>query len=167
VPSASPETVVDRITRELACAILRGEHTPRSKLPTVRALAREYDVTAPTIQRVVAQLEALGLVEARQGSRTVVNDPHESGGLALLPFWLRAYQHDPPRAAAMLADLLSLRRDVTVALFPRIRQLMKPADLVAAGEAFAADLDHVPLNAAVRKIFENTEGKTHQVTRSA
>ncbi|MCA9666083.1 MAG: GntR family transcriptional regulator [Myxococcales bacterium] len=132
------QTIVDHLTTQLACAILRGEHAPGSRLPTVRALATAHEVTAPTIQRVVAQLEALGLVDARQGSGTRVNDPREHGSVALLPYWLLAYADQPERAAALLADVLALRRDMALVMLERLRAHIDDNGLLAAGEALGA-----------------------------
>jgi DNA-binding FadR family transcriptional regulator len=51
----------------------------------VRALATTHGVTVPTIQRVIARLEALGIAHARQGSGVSVLDPARHGGLSLIP----------------------------------------------------------------------------------
>ncbi|MCZ7646759.1 MAG: substrate-binding domain-containing protein [Planctomycetota bacterium] len=45
-----------------------ADGTYREKLPTLRALAREFEVNLKTIQKVVRRMEEAGLVAARQGS---------------------------------------------------------------------------------------------------
>ena len=84
------KTVAESIERTLAIEILQGKRVPGAQLPPVRALAEEYGVTPPTIQRVVERLAIQGLVTARRGSGVTVNDPEGSGSLSLLPLWLEA-----------------------------------------------------------------------------
>lgn len=72
-------------------------------------------MTPPTVQRVIARLEAKQLVDARQGHGVTVLDP-EAAGLALLPLWFEVYRDEPDRACAVLAEFLELRRVVAVHL---------------------------------------------------
>jgi DNA-binding FadR family transcriptional regulator len=134
--------VAERIERRLACEIIRGERAPGSQLPPVRELARHHAVTPPTIQRVIDRLAAGGLVQARRGSGVTVCDPRRSGDLALLPLWFEALADQPARAAAILADVLELRRVVGAHLVrsaaPRLaRQAHRLAELTAAAAAAA------------------------------
>jgi len=135
-------TVVDRIVRELAVAILRGERTPGSMLPQVRALAARYTVTLPTIQRVVAQLEAMGLVAAHQGRGTMVLDPARRGDGSLLPLQIEAFRDQPDRAATLVADFLELRRALAQLVVARIvRSALPVAELHAALEGAVTRLE--------------------------
>jgi DNA-binding FadR family transcriptional regulator len=113
----STATKAAAIERRLAYEILRGERVAGSQLPPVRELARVFRVTPPTIQRVIERLETSGLVSARRGSGVTVREPRRSGDLALLPLWFEALADQPDRAAAMLADVLELRRVVAAHLF--------------------------------------------------
>ena len=79
-----------RIERSLTTAVLRGEFATGARLPTVRALAKTFDVNPATVQRALAGLEHSGLVTAHQGSGIVVNDPELSGDVSLMPAWLEA-----------------------------------------------------------------------------
>jgi DNA-binding FadR family transcriptional regulator len=101
----------DRIEHALRLAILRGVHPPGSRIPAVRALAAAHGVNAATIQRALARLEATGLVVARPGRGTIVQDPARHGDLTLLPAWLEALT-DADAAAAVLGDFLKLRRTI-------------------------------------------------------
>lgn len=105
-------SVAERIERELALRILRGEVAPESRLPSVRALAAEFEVTVPTIQRAIAGLGTRGLVTAVQGSGLEVHDPEAVLDPVLLPLWFEALADQPARAARMLGDFLELRRVV-------------------------------------------------------
>ncbi|MCA9534124.1 MAG: FadR family transcriptional regulator [Myxococcales bacterium] len=125
------ETTVDVLERTLVRRILRREYPAGANLPSVRALAAEFDVTAPTIQRVTARLEAHGLVEARHGSGVRVLDATRTGGLSLLPLWFDALSDNPKEAARVFRECMELRRLVTLHLAPRI-------DAVAAAPGLAA-----------------------------
>jgi DNA-binding FadR family transcriptional regulator len=123
------DTFVDRITRTIAIEILRGDVAPGVRLPTVRALAQIHGVHVATIQRVVAQLEAMGLVEAVHGSGVRALDPRRNGDLSLLPLWLAAFAADRDAAARLLDQFLEVRRILAVSLFERF------ADRSAAAQA--------------------------------
>ena len=109
-------TVAADIERVIALEILRGERGPDSHLPPVRELARNFGVTAPTIQRVVDRLASTGLVTVRRGSGVRVNDVRACGDLSLLPLWFEALRGNPSRAGKILGDFLELRRVVAILL---------------------------------------------------
>ena len=111
----------ERIGRDLTRAILRGTHAPGTHLPTLRHLAADYGVNPATMQRALARLEARGLVTARQGSGLRVNDPAEGGDLSLVPELLAAWSDDPDRSAAVLDELLEVRRVLAARLVVRHR----------------------------------------------
>lgn len=100
--------------RDIECAlarrIYRGEIPVGATLPTVRALAAEFDVTVPTIQRAVARLAATGLVVTRQGSGITVQDPLALGNLQVVGDLIEACADQPERVGPLLADYLELRR---------------------------------------------------------
>lgn len=134
-------TNVDHIQRTLVRRILRGEYPADANLPPVRTLADEFGVTPPTIQRVVAGLEAQGLVEARQGSGVRVRDPRRHGSLSLLPAWFDSLTDRPDEAARVFAESMELRRLVAMHLARRIRPGNLTPDLVAALAAVQAATD--------------------------
>ena len=114
-------TVPARLERALTLAILRGEYPPGGMLPTVREMAREFQVNAATVQRVVARLEMTGLVSVRRGSGIRVNDPDLCSDLSLLPAWVEALREEPARAASIVADFLELRRMIAGRLIVKHR----------------------------------------------
>jgi len=128
------ETTVDVLERTLVRRILRREYPPGANLPSVRQLAAEFDVTAPTIQRVTARLEAHGLVEARHGSGVRVLDASRKGGLSLLPLWFDALSDSPAEATRVFRECMELRRLVAVHLGPRIDVVSAAPGLLAALE---------------------------------
>ncbi|MCB9525236.1 MAG: GntR family transcriptional regulator [Myxococcales bacterium] len=99
-----------QIEQTLTRQILAGTYPPGTRLPSMRALAGEHDVTVNTVQRAVARLERAGLVQARQGSGLTVQDPQRCGDLSLLPAWFEALADNPPRAAELLRGFLEVRR---------------------------------------------------------
>jgi len=115
------------IERSLTRDILRGHYAAGSRLPTLRELGLAFSVNPSTMQRVIAALEARGLVTARQGSGLRVNDPREVGDLSLIPLWIEATLDDPARATSLLEELLELRRAVAVRLIVRHRQRLLDA----------------------------------------
>ncbi len=169
----APTTAVEAIARTIALAILRGEHAPGANLPSLRDLAEAHAVTLPTVQRVVARLEAQGLVTARHGSGVRVLDPARHAELSLTPLWFEALP--PPEAAALLSDLLAVRRvvaghlvagarDAVAAALPTLAALL--ADLLGTVDiarraerdlAFTATFVEATGNRAVRAVFRSIE----------
>lgn len=117
VASASDRTVAGNIEHALALSILSGERGPGSRLPSVRDLAQQYDVTVPTVQRALDRLGSMGLVTAKRGSGITVEDPRRNMNLSLIPLWFEALSGKPDKAAKILKDFLALRRLITAHLF--------------------------------------------------
>jgi GntR family transcriptional regulator, transcriptional repressor for pyruvate dehydrogenase complex len=69
---------------ELRDAILSGRYAPGERLPTLRALSADLDVTVTTVRLALGRLEQLRLVETRHGDATRVLDWRTSGGLEAL-----------------------------------------------------------------------------------
>jgi DNA-binding LacI/PurR family transcriptional regulator len=70
-----PRTAVGiaaQIRTRIAFLIADGELTPGERLPPVRSLARQLDVSINTVRSAYAKLEADGLVQTRHGVGTVV-----------------------------------------------------------------------------------------------
>jgi DNA-binding FadR family transcriptional regulator len=64
--------VADQIVGDLRRQILSGELADGARLPSERELAAHYDVSAPTIREAIRVLTVMGLLNARNGSRTTV-----------------------------------------------------------------------------------------------
>ena len=154
------ETTVDVLERTLVRRILRREYAPGVNLPSVRQLAAEFDVTAPTIQRVTARLEAHGLVEARHGSGVRVLDATKKGGLSLLPLWFDALSDNPQEATRVFRECMELRRLVAVHLAPRI-------DVVSAAPGLLAALERTREAKTVDELMEADLSFTRAVLDAA
>lgn len=67
------------IKQRLEDLILDGEFKPGQKLPPERELARQFNVSRPSLREAIQQLEARGLVARRQGDGTFVTDFIDAG----------------------------------------------------------------------------------------
>ncbi|MDN3717153.1 pyruvate dehydrogenase complex transcriptional repressor PdhR [Vibrio breoganii] len=62
----------DVIERELETLILDGILSPGQQLPPERELAKQFDVSRPSVREAIQRLEAKGLLTRRQGGGTFV-----------------------------------------------------------------------------------------------
>ncbi|AOW77750.1 transcriptional regulator PdhR [Colwellia sp. PAMC 20917] len=69
----------DVILRQLEALILEGSLQAGEKLPPERELAKQFDVSRPSLREAIQKLEAKGLVNRRQGGGTFVSDQILSG----------------------------------------------------------------------------------------
>jgi len=138
------EKVADRIANDIADRILLGTIPPQVHLPPVRRLAEQYRVNVSTIQRVITQLESLGLVDVRRGSGATVRDIQSAGGLDLLPMMISAHSAAPERAGKILADYLEVRRILSIHVLE---------SLLARKEYLCID----PIKSAVKELDENVK----------
>lgn len=117
----SSGTIVEEIASSICQKIFREDYEAGNKLPPLRTLAKQYDVTLPTIQRVIARMEELGVITVRQGSGVTVLDPLTNAHPSAMPYWLEAFREDPPEVARLLGDFLSLRSELAISLLISIR----------------------------------------------
>ncbi|WP_085298342.1 pyruvate dehydrogenase complex transcriptional repressor PdhR [Cognaticolwellia mytili] len=71
----------DVIQSQLETMILEGSLKPGQKLPAERELAKQFDVSRPSLREAIQKLEAKNLVTRRQGGGTYVNE-NILGGLS-------------------------------------------------------------------------------------
>ena len=64
----------DVILAQLETMILEGSLKPGQKLPAERELAKQFDVSRPSLREAIQKLEAKNLVTRRQGGGTYVSD---------------------------------------------------------------------------------------------
>lgn len=71
----TPKTpIYQSIMKHITQNIQNGQLLPGQKLPSERKLASIIGVNRSTIVRVMAELEAKGIIKRQQGSGTMVND---------------------------------------------------------------------------------------------
>lgn len=104
-PLATPERarLVDQIVDILIDAVLDGRYPPGSVLPPERELAEAMGVNRTSLRQATARLAQVGLVEARQGIGTVVQDPAGTTDAALMAQFLMRVGPD------LLEELLEVR----------------------------------------------------------
>ena len=64
----------DVIEQQLEFLILEGTLRPGEKLPPERELAKQFDVSRPSLREAIQRLEAKGLLLRRQGGGTFVQN---------------------------------------------------------------------------------------------
>ena len=71
--------ISDVIAEELESMILEGSLKPGQRLPSERELAKQFDVSRPSLREAVQKLVAKGLLNSRQGGGTFVSETLDSG----------------------------------------------------------------------------------------
>ena len=95
----------DVIQSQLETMILEGSLKPGQKLPAERELAKQFDVSRPSLREAIQKLEAKNLVTRRQGGGTYVNE-NILGGLSDPLFALMADNNESQ------FDLLEFRHGI-------------------------------------------------------
>lgn len=106
---------------QLRDAILRGELAAGSRLPPERNLAETLGVNRATVRIALHELEAAGLVAARQGSGYAVRDFRQQGGPDLLGP-LADVARSQGTLPALAADLLLVRRKLAEGVLLRMAE---------------------------------------------
>ena len=68
-----------QVKNRIAYLIGSGEYHPGDRLPTVRALAVDLDISYNTVNRAYMDLEREGYISTRKGRGTFVAERHEIG----------------------------------------------------------------------------------------
>ena len=100
----------DVIEQQLEYLILEGTLRPGEKLPPERELAKQFDVSRPSLREAIQRLEAKGLLLRRQGGGTFVQTnlwQSFSDPLAELLAGLREWQHLPDPMHVIAASLFA------------------------------------------------------------
>ncbi|RMF14107.1 MAG: GntR family transcriptional regulator [Candidatus Dadabacteria bacterium] len=131
----TPRKRVEDVVEQLAWRIISGRLAPGDLLPSVRAIAQEFDINPSTAQIVLGQLSALGFVETRPGIGAVVRDIRLYGGMSTWRYLFRFAHEVPDLAADVLADLLELR---LMLVFHTLERIAAAPDRANPGDARAA-----------------------------
>jgi GntR family transcriptional repressor for pyruvate dehydrogenase complex len=83
----------DVIMAQIETMIIEGSLLPGQKLPAERELAKQFDVSRPSLREAIQKLEAKNLVTRRQGGGTFINNDI-LGGLADPFFNLLAHDNE-------------------------------------------------------------------------
>lgn len=66
------ENIVESIYNKMVESITNGQWSAGSRIPTENELAKMYQVSRSSVRQAISRLKALGLLESRQGSGTVI-----------------------------------------------------------------------------------------------
>jgi GntR family transcriptional repressor for pyruvate dehydrogenase complex len=78
-----------QVREQLEQAMARGDYHPGDRLPSERELADMFGVSRVSVREAIRSLEAVGMVEVRQGAGTMVTDPSRRAGRELSR-WMKA-----------------------------------------------------------------------------
>jgi GntR family transcriptional regulator, transcriptional repressor for pyruvate dehydrogenase complex len=88
----------DTVFEQIARSILRGDREPRSALPPERVLSEQFGVSRIIARQALHKLADIGLIEVRQGGKTLVRPFAEVTDLRALML-LYEYCPDDPNLA--------------------------------------------------------------------
>lgn len=128
-------TLPQQIAAYLTRKIMNGEIAPTTRLPTERELAAEYGTTRNVIREAIKRLEAVGLVQSRQGSGTYAQNPQLSAGVELFDSLMLL--DDGTVNLKLLRDALEFRTYV-IRFIVRMAALRRTADELTEVERLVA-----------------------------
>lgn len=72
ISNASPAPLYEQIARQVKNSILKGELSPGELLPSIRALAKDLQISVITTKRAYEELEREGFIESVVGKGSYV-----------------------------------------------------------------------------------------------
>lgn len=120
IEAVEPQRLYRRIAEQIARLIRRGEYRPGERLPPERDLARQLNVSRPSVREALIALEVEGYVEVRVGSGVYVSGrrptarkraalPADSGPFELITA-RRLLESECAALAARLATPVQIKR---------------------------------------------------------
>jgi len=129
--------VTERVIAEIKAMVTSGDFPPGARLPGERELAQHLGASRPTVRQALGALVQMGILEARQGSGTVV--ARSGANLLKTPFEMVVLLEQPT-----VYELYEVRELVEVHLAGRAAERRTPDDLIAIEAALRAMRDHIP-----------------------
>ncbi len=97
------ENLVKKVLAQIREQILKGEWAQGEKIPSENELSRLFRVSRNTVRSAIHQLQALGILVAKQGQGTFVNGSFQTAYMsAMMPF--------RPLSTEEILDLLEFRK---------------------------------------------------------
>lgn len=84
----------DEVREQLQAAVERGKFKPGDRLPSERELSDVFGVSRVSVRDAVRSLEALGMIEVRQGSGSFVAQPRTDGFVAPFGRWIELHRDE-------------------------------------------------------------------------
>ncbi|MDQ2998312.1 MAG: FadR family transcriptional regulator [Chloroflexota bacterium] len=85
-------TLTTRVTAEIEHLIVGGQLQPGKRLPSERELADQFGVSRTVVREAVRGLVAMGLLEVRPGSGTIIRSPSARSVTQSMSLFLRSGQ---------------------------------------------------------------------------
>lgn len=157
-----PKKISEEIVEQIKALISQGDLKPGERVPSERDLATMLGVSRPSVREAIMVLEAMGLVESRQGGGTFVLSLTETS----LSDPLTSMMENNPRLQHSLAEVrmgletwsaylaASRATDEDIA---KMRQLYKEMERQAKGGGWDADVDaqfHYAITAATHNTLQ-------------
>lgn len=157
-----PKKISEEIVEQIKTLISHGDLKPGERVPSERDLATMLGVSRPSVREAIMVLEAMGLVESRQGGGTFVRSLTETS----LSDPLTSMVENNPRLQHALAEVrmgletwsayLAAQR-ATEEDVARMRQLYREMERQAKGGGWDADVDaqfHYAITAATHNTLQ-------------
>ncbi|MGZ8253662.1 MAG: FadR/GntR family transcriptional regulator, partial [Burkholderiaceae bacterium] len=127
IKAVEPQRLYRRIAEQIVRLIRRGEYRPGERLPPERDLARQLEVSRPSVREALIALEVEGYVEVRIGSGVYVTQRRPQGR-----------RTDPLSADSGPFELIAARRLLEAECAALAAKLASPAQVRRMQAALAA-----------------------------
>jgi GntR family transcriptional repressor for pyruvate dehydrogenase complex len=122
-------TLTEQVAQSLRQRIAAGHWSPGATLPAERTLAAELGVSRGSLRAGIAQLQAEGLLQARQGSGTRVRDDLGDAPVDWLSWILSSQDIPSSEVFEVIEQLVGLRRTVAMHVLEQAVERMSEDDL--------------------------------------
>lgn len=133
--------VSDQIAEQLVTKILGGDLKTGERLPPERDLSEMFSISRLCLREALCAVEAMGLIETKQGDGSYVCDARASGNLNILDIGFSA---ELLSSSAVISEILDLRVVLLRGIIPMAVERMQDEDLENLRQAMRlarADLD--------------------------
>jgi GntR family transcriptional repressor for pyruvate dehydrogenase complex len=95
----------DEVREQLQAAVESGQFKPGDRLPSERELSHAFGVSRVSVRDAVRSLEALGVIDVRQGSGSFVAHPRTDGFAAPFGRWIELHHGEVEELLAVRSAL--------------------------------------------------------------
>lgn len=95
------------IAERLKQLVMDGTLRPGDSLPSEAEIARQFNVSKPTVREAIDQLRVMGIISVQQGKQSMVNPLNSSALEEFFRYAVRTYRNG-------LIDIMELRRGIEV-----------------------------------------------------
>jgi GntR family transcriptional regulator len=101
----SAASLRDQLGTQLALGVISGDLKPGEKLPSVRELARRYEIHSNTVSAAYRDVEARGWLEVRKGSGVYVQDVRQTSEKSSLDDLIEGFLDETRRRGFSAAEV--------------------------------------------------------------